>query len=973
MATAAPVEQASAELRSRAPHGVSRPLPWLATMLGLAAAYAAVGEAGLRLSYPAADVPLTLPGAGVALGALLLGGVRLWPGVALGQLLLAWFHGQTLPQAALVSAGHTLAAVVGAGALGRIGAFDSRLGRPRDVLLLAALGGAAATVFAGLGHGLALTLRAGAPLAEASIAFAVSWLAACMGVMVIAPLLLVWRTPWPRTSMVELVGSFALLLVASASSFGNLLTLHEHLPLAFAPFPFLIWVAMRQGTRGAAVAVAAVAAVSLWGTLAGHGPFETVESATESIALLWSFTAIVALTTMLLASANTQQRRSRQRLADREARMRAILQTAVDAIVTVDERGRIESFNRAAEEMFGYPPGEATGAKLNILVARADAEACERLLQPLPAGDRAGLVSEIAVRRKDGTTFPARVSVGQMPRGGGRRRARRQASRTLIFHDITERNRLEAELRQSQKMEAVGTLASGVAHDINNLLMGIIGCAELSLEELTVNSPAHERVRELKAAALGGRSIVRQLMAFGRKRDSQPQVFSLDEAIADNEAMLCRLVGEDVKLTLELGASQARLRISPGHIEQVLMNLVVNARQAMPHGGEITVTTAMVAEDDPSRPTGTYEGEMVRLRVRDTGVGMDEQTRARAFEPFFTTRSALDGTGLGLSTVYGIVKRAGGYIAIDSELDRGTSFSLLFPAAVHVDEQVLQDAPSGVGLRAKGTILVVEDDDLVRHTVQRHLESLGFQVLAAADGPEALTVLSKLDGPLDGLLADMVLPRMSGPMVAEDVHEQHPDAAVVFMSAYSLDSLARHRGMPPVTPALQKPFTLAELLTVLRESMPHCFQAIEEADPGGAAGSAPGRPRVEPVARSGAPVLLVVEDHEVTRHAITKLFAGEYRILAAKDGAEAIALCVDLGRPVDLVLTDLGLPDMHGDELVTLLRRRKLADRAIYMSGRSGDDPNVMAASADRRAAYLEKPVDFEVLERTIEGILAEG
>jgi PAS domain S-box-containing protein len=385
--------------------------------------------------------------------------------------------------------------------------------------------------------------------------------------------------------------------------------------------------------------------------------------------------------------------------------------------------------------------------------------------------------------------------------------------------DITEHRRLEEQFRQAQKIEAVGRLAGGIAHDFNNLLMVIRGYSDLLLEELKPADSRRRALEEIRKAGERAATLTRQLLAFSRKQVLQPQILDLNAVVSNINTMLRRLIGEDIELTMLPGAALDRVQADPGQIEQVIMNLAVNARDAMPHGGKLTIETANVNldEDYARRDGNAAPGPYVRLSVSDTGCGMDAETRARIFEPFFTTKERDKGTGLGLATVYGIVKQSGGYIWVYSEVGRGTVFKIYLPRApgsaeVRQQEEVQQTLPGGVE-----TVLVAEDDPAVRALVCGALASRGYTVQEARDGREALAAARGYKGPIHLLLTDVVLPHMSGRRLAERLRAERPESRLLYMSGYTDDAIVSHGVSAGNVPFLQKPFSASALNRKVRE------------------------------------------------------------------------------------------------------------------------------------------------------------
>ncbi len=402
------------------------------------------------------------------------------------------------------------------------------------------------------------------------------------------------------------------------------------------------------------------------------------------------------------------------------------------------------------------------------------------------------------------------------------RRGREVAEKhAALERETAERRRLEERLRHAQRLEAVGTLAGGVAHDFNNLLTAVKGYASAALEELRPEDPVHADVEEIKRAADRGAELVRQLLAFSRKQVLKPRVLDLDEAVAGVDKLLRRLAGEQQTLEVVPGGGTWRVRVDPGQLEQVLVNLVVNARDATPPGGRITISSDEVALDEAAArrwPDG-LPGRFVRLSVSDTGAGMDEATLAHIFEPFFTTKERGRGTGLGLSTVYGIVNQSHGFVAVTSAPGAGTRFDVFLPAEPEGAAAAAPAAPSPprpTGARPGETILVAEDDAQVRSLLRAQLAAEGYTVLDAADGAEALALLGIHAGPVDLLLTDLVMPRVGGRELAARFLERFPRASVVFMSGYAEEAVAAEGDLGVASAFVQKPFEVPDLAATLR-------------------------------------------------------------------------------------------------------------------------------------------------------------
>jgi nitrogen-specific signal transduction histidine kinase/ActR/RegA family two-component response regulator len=386
-----------------------------------------------------------------------------------------------------------------------------------------------------------------------------------------------------------------------------------------------------------------------------------------------------------------------------------------------------------------------------------------------------------------------------------------------VSRDITERKRLEEQLRQSQKMEAVGRLAGGVAHDFNNLLTVIVGYSEVLLEDHVLDGSQRDAITAIREAGGRAASLTRQLLAFSRQSILQPQVLDLNALVNDTSKMLRRLIGEDIEFVTDLDLGTDRVRVDPGQLDQVLMNLAVNASDAMPRGGTLRIATGNVHLDETwvAMHPGSVAGAHVLLTLSDTGVGMAPDVMARMFDPFFTTKGVGNGTGLGLATVFGIVQQSGGFIHVDSTPSVGSTFDIYLPS---VREAVVSPRalPKHHAMQGTETVLLVEDDDAVRTLVVSTLQTDGYRVLTASDGDQALSLAERHLRDIDVLLTDVVMPKMSGPELAEAMRSRIPGMPVLFMSGHTDDAVLRHGLLRAEVALVQKPFDATTLTRSLR-------------------------------------------------------------------------------------------------------------------------------------------------------------
>jgi hypothetical protein len=512
------------------------------------------------------------------------------------------------------------------------------------------------------------------------------------------------------------------------------------------------------------------------------------------------------------AEAEQQLRRSEEALRNSEEQYRGLFESSPVPTWIVDaEQLRFVAVNDATVAHYGYSRDEF------LRMALADirpAEDVAKMTEHVRAVWPPGMATHGTWRhkKKDGTIIDVEITAQDLSVGGRRHRI-------AYALDVTDRKRLEEQFRHAQKMEAVGRLAGGVAHDFNNILSVILSYASLISDALLSGDPMREDVAEIEKAGRRATELTGQLLAFSRRQVLQPRIIDLNESLARMDKMLRRLLGEDIELKALAGPSLGAVRVDPGQIEQVVMNLAVNARDAMPDGGRLTIETADVVLDEgyAREHPGTKPGPHVMLAVSDTGAGMDEATQHRIFEPFFTTKEVGKGTGLGLSTVFGIVQQSGGSIWVYSEPGKGTSFKIYLPRSEQVTGEV-HAHPSSAPLRHGGeTVLVAEDEPQVRQLVRGILQRKGYEVLAAANPAEALVLGERHVGRIHLLLTDIVMPGMNGRQLAEHLTSSRPDLKVVFMSGYTGTVAIDHGILDERTAFLQKPITPDALLGKVRQ------------------------------------------------------------------------------------------------------------------------------------------------------------
>ncbi len=515
-------------------------------------------------------------------------------------------------------------------------------------------------------------------------------------------------------------------------------------------------------------------------------------------------------------------------LRESEKKYQQIYDEAPVGYHELDSKGRITRVNRRELQMLGYGAGEMLGKPVWDFFEEEDTTR-KVILAKLSGDVSFHDTFERTYRRKDGSTLPVLVEDRVMRDKGNQIIGIRS-----MVEDITERRRTEEALRKSeeqlrqwQRVEAIGRLAGGVAHDFNNLLMTIKGCSELLLGAFDRRDPRREEVEEILKAADRATSLTRQLLAFGRRQVLQPQVLDLNAVVMNMDKMLRRVIGEDVQLITSLHRDLWSVKVDPGMIEQVIMNLAVNSRDAMPNGGKLTIETTNVTHDEEyaSHHVSVKPGYYAMLAITDTGCGMDKETQSHLFEPFFTTKEKGKGSGLGLSTVYGIIKQSGGNIWTYSEPGLGTTFKIYLP---RVEETSHAYKPEIIRkeIKAPGgteTVLLVEDEEAVRSMVSKVLQNKGYRVLEASHGNEALEVCDRFEGPIHLMVTDVIMPQMSGRELAERLALMRPEMRVLYMSGYPDNTIVQHGVLEPGTAFLQKPFTINALELKVREILDSGF------------------------------------------------------------------------------------------------------------------------------------------------------
>lgn len=505
-------------------------------------------------------------------------------------------------------------------------------------------------------------------------------------------------------------------------------------------------------------------------------------------------------------------RRKTRELRDSQNRLALIVDSSQDAIIGKNLDGIITQWNKGAEQMYGYTAMEMIGRNISLLCPPDRPNEIPGILEKIRKGEAVGYFESVRLT-KDGRRLNVSISVSPIYDAEGK-----VVGASAIARNITAQKKIEDQLRQSQKMEAVGRLAGGVAHDFNNLLGIVTACTELLRSH--VDGESLEYVDNIREAAKRGASLTRQLLAFSRRQPVQTQILDLNERLKEVFKLLKPLMGDDVDVILLPRSAAAVVEADPGQLDQIVMNLAVNSRDAMPQGGKLIIETGVFDLDEAfGREHSMTPGRYVMLAVSDNGSGMDETTRSRIFEPFFTTKESGKGSGLGLATVYGIVKQSSGHIWVYSEISHGTTFKIYLPSAENKLGMGSEAHAEAIPAQRDGvTILLAEDDPIMRKLTRKMLEGHGYKVLEAIDGEAALDVIAKNSERIDLALTDVVMKGMNGPELVLRLMDSHPEMKVVYMSGYT-GELVAHQGLQSGIRLLEKPFTRAALLKMIDEAL----------------------------------------------------------------------------------------------------------------------------------------------------------
>ena len=798
---------------------------YLVRLVLLAAVYYLMAWFGLQYASIGQSVSLIWPPSGIAFAVLTLLGYKYWPGVALGAFLAnATITPIPLHAAASIAVGNTLEALVAAYLLRRVAGPRPQLDDFRHVRSLVLIAAPLGALCAGVLGPISLWAAGAVPGSALPAAVAVWWTGDLLGMVLVSPVFFTWAVPSPSRDnsrrLIEVVVLCLGTLVAAELALGRYFepAVIREVNYQYLLFPFVIWAALRFGARGASVMALTVAGVAVGHTVQGGGPFAGA-TAVRTLFELAGYLALVGVTGLFLAAAVQWERQQATRaLADSEERLRRALDAARMGIWAWSVEDNSLHWDDNLRRIYGLSPGDRMSSY-------------EEFLERVHPEDRAFVAASVRRVLEDGGDLDYEFRI-LLPDGrvrwiadqGEVRRDEqgRPVYLTGVGTDVTERRMAEERLRQAHRMESVGRLAGGVAHEANNQMSVVLGAAEFILQRSDIPEAVKADAEFIRNAAERTAAVTAQLLAFSRRQILKPEVLDLNSVITGWEPVLRRIMGEDCGVTLRLSSGIGAVRADPGQLEQVLLNLALNARDAMPRGGRITVETFQTelgptyARQKPG--TTVRPGTYVVLAVSDTGHGMDKETVSHIFEPFFTTKGIGQGTGLGLSMVYGIVKQSEGYVWVYSEPGQGTTFKVYLPLRT---EAVLPPTRGPAPVRSQGgeRILVVEDETTVRYMMKRALEGAGYTVIDAASAEEAIDVITRTRDRISLLLTDVVMPGKSGRELADQVTELVPGIPVLFTSGYTDGEIQRRGLLGPEAAFIQKPLTPALLLRAVRERL----------------------------------------------------------------------------------------------------------------------------------------------------------
>ena len=771
-----------------------------------AAIYVVAGRLGFAASAVHPVVSSAWPPSGIGLAVLLLLGFRFWPALTLGAFVLNFTHGVPPLASAAIAVGNTLEAVTAAWLLVNLAGFRPSLERLRDVLALTLIGAIGTTAISATIGTTALKLSGSAEGDSASTIWLAWYSGDAIGILIVTTFILAWSAGTRSRLTARSIGEAIILGVVLIGS--TIPLFQTPFSYVYAIFPVTIWAAIRFGPRGAATTSFILAALAVWFTVQGVGPFAG-STAVNNLFELQTFITVFTLTSLILAAIMKERQIAEVALERSRRQHRDIVHHASIGVIQTAPDGTILLANPALAGILGYDDPEHLVGCSTTEALYWDPSQRDEFVSRIGLPEGVGL--EMQMRRKDGTPVWVDVHARAVKDADGR-----MSYFEGFIYDLTGRKSLEGQLGQAQKMEAVGRLAGGVAHDFNNLLTVIASCTDFILGDPTLPEEHRNDLEEMKKATDRATSLTRQLLAFGRTQVLRPSTLDLNERLAGLHPMLKRLFETTIEIRIEPSSDLWLVRADPTQIEQVLLNLALNARDAMPEGGVLTFSTKNVAigsnHVSPNREYTMTPGDYALLTVRDTVVGMDADTQRKVFEPFFTTKEVGRGTGLGLATAYGIVKQSGGYIKLVSAPGQGTEFRIFLPRTNAPVAEKPAVSKRTNGQHVTGTVLVVEDEPAVQQALQRLLSAEGYGVITASNGAEALELFAARKDEIDLLITDIVMPAMTGRALADKCCAMRASLKVIFVSGYTRDSLLSQQTFADGTQLIEKPFTRETVL-----------------------------------------------------------------------------------------------------------------------------------------------------------------
>jgi PAS domain S-box-containing protein len=798
-----------------------------AEIAGVALVYYLTGRLGRTVAPPPGIATVFWPPSGIALAALLIMGNRIWPGIWLGAFLEN--NWAALDMSSVRSVAHFLATGIGidTGSLLQAMAGAAMVRRfigARNIFdrfnqTLAFIGIALCMCLIGCTFGVAsLWLGRVLPADAVFGRWWTWWIGDTCGVLVMTPLILSWwRLSWPEWDRARWTEAIFVFTAVTLFTMAIFVSWHppgqSRYPADLLILPIVAWVAYRFTQREVTLVVVVVLAIALWGTVHGSGPYRG-STAWNTLPVMQAFIGILSILSLTICAVITERKQAGEALESSERWLRECQRISRIGSYVFDLRTGTWTGSEVLDEIFGIGPEYSRNLMGWGLLIHADDR--QRVLDYLRTDvieQRQEFYREYRiVRPSDGEV---RWVLGQGGLSLDAKGLPLRMAGTIL--DVTERRNIEAELLQAQKMESIGRLAGGVAHDFNNLLTVINGYGDLVLGQLPAHDELYRYVKEICKAGERAADLTMQLLAFSRKQVMQPKVLSLNDIVRDSDKMLRRLIGEHIELVCVLDPALRLVEADPGQLHQVIVNLAVNARDAMPDGGKLIIETANGSPAEAVADSGAgRRGNYVCLTIRDTGRGMDQATMEHAFEPFFTTKGVGKGTGLGLATVYGIVRQSAGYISVQSELGQGAAFHVYLPATEGMPAADLSQAPVA---RGSETVLLVEDEDGVRRFLVTILQNHGYRVLQAAGGEEAIRTCNECPYRIDLLITDVVMPRMRGPELAARLQSLYAQMRVLYISGYTDPPITEQADFGIGSHYLQKPFAQDVLVRAVRDAL----------------------------------------------------------------------------------------------------------------------------------------------------------